>query len=102
MLLKDWKKVYLTWNYQRKTKRLIFKDNSSCLPVISFIWFNRESTPLFSEKESEQTEEQIQRPLWFEINRPQFEELTDDIYNNQDNKDFKVNINKRTYDSKNV
>ena len=31
-----------------------------------------------------------------------FEELTRDIYNNQDNNDFKIIINKRTYDLKNA
>ena len=36
------------------------------------------------------------------INKPVFKELPDDIYNNQDNKDFKITINKRTYDLKNA
>ena len=44
----------------------------------------------------------MQKPLWFEINRKYFEELTRDIYNNQDNNDFKIITNKRTYDSKNA
>ena len=52
----------------------------------------------------EQTEEKIERepqkPLWFEINKPEFEELTDDIYNHEDNKDLKITINKRTDDLK--
>ena len=46
--------------------------------------------PLFSKKESEQTEEKMQIPLWFEINKPEFEELRSDIYDNQNNKDFKI------------
>ena len=54
----------------------------------------------------ELTEEKIkgefQKPLWFEINKPVFKELPDDIYSNQDNKDFKITINKRTYDLKNA
>ena len=45
---------------------------------------------------------EMQEPLWFEINRKEFEELTRDIYNNQDNKDFKIIISKRTYDLKNA
>ena len=45
---------------------------------------------------------EIQKPLWFEINKKEFEELTGDIYNNQDNNDFKIIINKRTYDLKNA
>ena len=44
----------------------------------------------------EKIEKEFQKPLWFEINNAEFEELTDDIYNNQDNKDFKITINKRT------
>ena len=40
----------------------------------------------------------MQKLLWFEINKKEVEELTGDIYNNQDNKDFKIIINKRTYD----
>ena len=43
----------------------------------------------------------MQKPLWFEINKKEFEELARDIYNNQDNNDFQITINKRTYDLKN-
>ena len=49
--------------------------------------------PLFSEKESEQTEEEMQIPSWFKINKPEFDNLTSNIYNNQNNKDFKITIN---------
>ena len=45
---------------------------------------------------------EMQKPLWFEINKKEFEELTGDIYNNQDNNDFKIIINNRTYDLKNA
>ena len=44
----------------------------------------------------------MQKPLWFEINKKEFEELTGDIYNNQDNNNFKIIINKKTYDLKNA
>ena len=44
----------------------------------------------------------MQRPFWFEINKPEFDELTSDIYDNQNNKDFKITINKKTYDLKNA
>ena len=43
--------------------------------------FNKEFEPLFSKKD-------LQIPLRFKINKPEFKELTRDIYNNQDNKDF--------------
>ena len=36
------------------------------------------------------------------MNKKEFEELTRDIYNNQDNNDFKIIINERTYDLKNA
>ena len=44
----------------------------------------------------------MQKPLWFEINKKEFEELTRNIYSNQDNNDFKIIINRITYDMKNV
>ena len=42
------------------------------------------------------------KPISFEINRKEFEELARDIYNNQDKNIFKIIINKRTYDLKNA
>ena len=50
----------------------------------------------------EKTKRKMQKLLSFEINKKEFEELTRDIYNNQDNNDFKIIINKRTYDLKNA
>ena len=47
-------------------------------------------------------EKKPQKPLWFKKNKPEFEELTQDIYNKQDNKDFKITLNRRSYDLKNV
>ena len=44
----------------------------------------------------------MQKPLWFEIYKKEFEELTGDIYNNQNNNDFKIKINKKTYDLENA
>ena len=44
----------------------------------------------------------MHKPWWFKINKPEFEELTSNIYNNQNNKDFKITINKKTYDLKNA
>ena len=55
--------------------------------------FKKEFAPLFTKKESELAEEQtdkIQKPLWFEINRSEFKELTRDIYNNQNNNNLKI------------
>ena len=50
----------------------------------------------------EKTEREMQKPIQFEINTKEFEKLTRDIYNNQDNHDFKIIINKRTYNLKNA
>ena len=50
---------------------------------------------MFSQITSEQTEEKMQMPLWFKINKPEFDKLTRDIYDNQNNKDFKITINKK-------
>ena len=44
----------------------------------------------------------MQKPWWFKINKPEFEELISDIYDNQNNKDFKITINKKIYDLKNA
>ena len=55
-----------------------------------------------SEWTEEKTKREMQKPLWFEINKKEFEELTRDIYNNQDNNDFKIKINKKTYDLENA
>ena len=49
-----------------------------------------------SESTKETTRRDIQKPLWFEINKKEFEKLTRDIYNNQYNNDFKAIINNKT------
>ena len=54
-----------------------------------------------SEWTEEKTEREMQKPIWFEINKKEFQELPRDIYNNQDNNDFKTVIDKKTYNLKN-
>ena len=44
----------------------------------------------------------MKKTLWFEINKKELEELTREIYNNQDKNDFKIIINRRPYNLKNV
>ena len=44
----------------------------------------------------------MQITLWFRINKSGFDQLTSDIYDNEDNKDFKITINKKMYDLKNA
>ena len=55
-----------------------------------------------AEWNEEKTKRETQKPLWIEINKKEFEELTRNIYNNQDNNNFKIIINRRTYDLKNA
>ena len=43
---------------------------------------------------------EMQKPLWVKINKPDFEELARDIYDNQDDEDFKITRNRRKYDLK--
>ena len=64
--------------------------------------FNKEFAPLFSQIKSEQTEEKMQISLWFRINKWEFDELKSSIYDNQNNKDFKITISKKSYDLKNA
>ena len=64
--------------------------------------FNKEFAPLFSQIKSEWTEEKMQKPWWFKINKSNFEELTSSIYNDHNNEDFKITINKKTYDLENT
>ena len=62
--------------------------------------FNNKFAPLFSQIKSEQTEEKMQIPLSFNINKPEFDEIKSDIYDNENNKDFKITINKKTFGQK--
>ena len=44
----------------------------------------------------------MHKPLWIKLNKKGVEELTENIYHNQDNNNFKIIINKRTDDLKNA
>ena len=57
--------------------------------------FNKEFELLFTEKLD-------QIPLWIRINKPDFDELISDIFNNQNSKDFEITITKKAYDLKNA
>ena len=56
--------------------------------------------PIFSKNKSEQTEGKMQITLRFKLNKPEFEKLTSNIYDNQNNKDFEITINKKAYEKK--
>ena len=70
--------------------------------LFSSFRFNKEFESLSSQIKSEKIEEKMQMPLWFRINKSEFDELASGIYDNQNNKDFKITINKKTYDLKNA
>ena len=57
---------------------------------------SKEFAQFFSQIKSEQTEEKMQIPLWFKIYKSEFDELKSSITDNQNNKDFKITINKKT------
>ena len=57
--------------------------------------FKKEFQPLLTEKLD-------QIPLWFRINKSEFYVLKSNIYDNQNNKDLKITINKKTYYLKNA
>ena len=50
-----------------------------------------------SKSTEEKTEKVIYKRLWFQINKAEFDELTKNVYNNQDNNDFKITIKKKSY-----
>ena len=82
--------------FQNKMIHIVYQLSNS-------FGFKKDFAPLFSEKESEQTEEKsdkMQKPLWFKINKAEFDELTGYIHNNQDSNDFKITIKKITYNLK--
>ena len=72
--------------------------------LFNSVGFNKEFAPLFSEKEAEQTEDKMRIPLfskkeseqteekmqilWFRMNKSKLDELTSNIHDNQNNKDF--------------
>ena len=63
--------------------------------LLNSFGFNKEFEPLFTKKLD-------QILLWFRINKSESDKLKSKIYDNQNNKDFKITINKKTYDLKNA
>ena len=57
--------------------------------LLNSFGFNKEFEPLFTKKLD-------QILLWFRINKSEFDKLKSKIYDNQNNKDFKITINKKT------
>ena len=44
----------------------------------------------------------IQKPLWVKLNKNDFDLLTQDVYDNLNNDEFKTTVNKKTYNLKNA
>ena len=88
----------------KQKQKTIFRNKMAQVVYQLFNSFvlNEQFAPLFSQIKSEQSEEKMQIPLCFKINKPDFDELTSNIYDNQNNKDFKITTNKKTYDLKNA
>ena len=80
----------------KQNQKTIFRNKMAQVVYQLFNSFvlNEQFAPLFSQIKSEQSEEKMQIPLWFKINKPDFDELTSNIYDNQNNKDFKITTKK--------
>ena len=94
MLLKNSTKINLTWINQSKNKVMFFEIK----------WFKLFTSYLIHLVLIKSLNHYLPKKnlLWLKINKPEFEELTREIYNNQDNKDFRITITKKTYDLKNA
>ena len=99
-------------NWLKSTKKLpkvslkMIKAMARCENMTLKIWKLKtinliETKPLSDESKSD-IKQPIYKSLWFKINIKEFEELTGDIYINQDNNNFEIIINKKTYYLKNA
>ena len=65
---------------------------------------NGDQEPKSTKKEETETKysDEIQKPLWIKLNKNDFDSLTEDLYNNLNNSEFKTTAGKRTYYLKNA
>ena len=65
---------------------------------------NGDQEPKSTKKEETETKysDEIQKPLWIKLNKNDFDSLTEDVYNNLNNSEFKTTAGKRTYYLKNA
>ena len=65
---------------------------------------NGDQEPKSTKKEKTETKkpDEIQKPLWLKLNENHFDSLTQDVYNNLNNDEFKTIVNKKAYDLKNA
>ena len=68
------------------------------------IIYNRNQGPKSTKKEESETKktDEIQKPLCVKINKNGFDSLTQDVYSNLNNNEFKTTVNKKAYGQKNV
>ena len=80
MLLKLWKKNMSGFTQLRREEKAVFQNKmiQVVYQLFNALRFKTKGfTPLFSQKELEKTEEKMQTPLWFKINKPDFEKTYD-------------------------
>ena len=65
---------------------------------------NGDQEPKSTKKEETETKysDEIQKLLWIKLNKNDFDSLTEDVYNNLNNSEFKTTAGKRTYYLKNA
>ena len=65
---------------------------------------NGDQEPKLTTKEETKTKksDEIQKLLWIKLNKNDFDSLTEDVYNNLNNSEFKTTAGKRTYYLKNA
>ena len=65
---------------------------------------NGDQEPKSTKKEETETKysDEIQKPLQIKLNKNDFDSLTEDVYNNLNNSEFKTTAGKRTYYLKNA
>ena len=65
---------------------------------------NGDQEPKSTKKEETETKysDEIQKPLWIKLNKNDFDSLTEDVYNNLNNSEFKTTAGKRAYYLKNA
>ena len=99
--IKEYKKVYKREPKDDKSNGWEQKYDPKNLKALDYQPVKIE-TKLFSDENKADIKQPMYKALWFKINKKEAEELTGDIYNNQDNNNFKIIINKKTYDLKNA
>ena len=62
----------------------------------------KDQNQLKKKRPRQKNPDEIQKPLWVQINKNDFDSLIEDVYNNLNNNEFKTTVNKKVYDLKNA